>query len=254
MLSPVEELRFWTAIMRDHGEFMLISLSSREQDAIRTAYYYRNSFAVLHEEIKKYLDKPDAPEISTLANNSIPLLTGFINFKQILLRRLLECNMEISLPPTFLNHMINEAMEFFKVLSMLMSPIPVSDVMENIYLHKVWLPDAAGHAASIAAELDPVEKMLIKEAEEFEKCFNCLFIKADELGKMLERTGLDDGTLKHLNEEVRIKIEEFINFLERIYKLREQCKVLGTLKPLIPFHMMREENYYLARVKNVQSK
>jgi hypothetical protein len=252
MLSPVEELRFWTAIMRDHGEFMLISLSSREQEAVRTAYYFRNSFAVLHEEVKRYMDKPDATEVANIINNSIALLTNFINFKRLILRRLLECKIEIGLPPTFVNHMINEAMEFYRTLGMMQTGVSLNPVKENIELHRIWLPDAAGHAASIAAELDPTEKMLINEAQEFEKCFNCLFIKAGELGKMLERTGLDDGALKYLNEQVEHKMQDFIRFLEKVYLLRAECKAMGTLKPLTPNHMMREENHYLAELKSVK--
>jgi len=45
--------------------------------------------------------------------------------------------------------------------------------------------DAAGHAASIASRLDPIEKSLILEAEEFEKSFINLTLKNEELSKLL---------------------------------------------------------------------
>ena len=143
--------------------------------------------------------------------------------------------------------MINEAMEFYKTIIRIQSNNQVNPFLENLNLHKIWLPDAAGHAATIACGLDPTEKLLIKEAQAFEKHFNDLTLKAEELSKMLIRTGLNDGALKFLNEEVREKIELFIGYLDMIRNLKIECKVLGTLKPLIPDHMIREEKHYLQK-------
>lgn len=252
MLSPAEELRFWTAIMRDHGEFMLSSFSYNEQEAIRCACFYRDEFSRLHEQSKRLAGVCDPNAINILINESMNTLLSFINFKKLLLRRLMQCQLNTSLPPTFYNHMINEAMEFYKTLVDIQCKKPVNPTLENLRLHKIWLPDAAGHAATIACDLDPIEKTLIEEAHEFEKAFNSLTIKAEELGKMLERTCLSDGALEHLNEEVKKKIGEFICYLNKIGDLRVKCKALGVLKPLVPFHMMREENYYLHKIMSFE--
>lgn len=245
MLSPIEEIRFWTGILRDHGEFILTSLSYNEQEAMNYARFYRDSFASLHERIKAPSAASNPNTLNEILAECINTLSGFINFKKVLLRNLLECQLNTSLTPTFYNHMINEAMEFYKYLFQLQNSIPINPVVENICLHKTWLADAAGHAASIAGDLDPVEKMLINEAQEFEKCFNCLLIKNNELGMMLTRTCLKDGALKHLNEEVKKLMEDFIHYLDKIRMLTMECKVLSVLKPLIPDHMIREELYYL---------
>jgi hypothetical protein len=248
MLSAIEEIRFWTGIMRDHGEFILSSLSYNEQEAIQFARFYKETFSRLHEQSKKLAEVNGIDAVNSILNECINILLSFINFKKVLLRRLLECKLDTSLPPTFYNHMINEAMEFYKTLFNIQCNIPVNPLLENLNLHKIWLPDAAGHAASIACDLDPVEKMLINEAQEFEKSFNHLALKAEELSKMLVRTCLNDGVLKRLNEEVKKKIGEFICYLDKVRKLRIECKVLGVLKPLIPDHMIREENYYLQNI------
>lgn len=243
MLSPQEEVKFWTGIMRDHGEFILTSLSYNEHDAICFAGFYKESFFRLHEQ-----SKVSGMDLSSILNQSMGLLLSFINFKKILLRRSLQCQLNSSLPPTFFNHMINEAMQFYKTIMNIQNNVQVNIFEENLNLHKIWLPDAAGHAATIASELDPIEKSLIIEAKEFEKCFNNLTLKTDELSKMLVRTCLTDGALKQLNEEAMEKIKEFICYLNKIRELLIKCKVLGTLKPLIPDHMMREENYYLNKI------
>lgn len=252
MLNPVEEIYFWSGIMRDHGEFLITGLSSREPESINTADAFKNEFARLREKAQKALYSGTAVSIPMLVSRTMTALTNFIAFKRIVLRRLLQCDIELNLPPTFVNHMINEAMEFYRTLCLSTSPASVNWTAENIQLHKIWLPDAAGHAASIAADLDPTETALIKEAEEFKNAFNHLFIKADELGKMLERSCLADGSLAGLNEQVKKKMQEFIHYLEKVKKLRVECKVLGVLKPIVPDHMLREENYFLTRLKKVE--
>ncbi len=184
------------------------------------------------------------------ADYILNLLKEFIGLKRDVLQRLLTCGIEISLPPSFLNHMINEAEEFEAVLSpRLMIYDPAGEVM---HLHVVWLTDAAGHAASIAADLDPAEALYIRQAQAFRQDFTELRDKALELSKMVERTGLRDGAIRHLTVQVGHVMCEFIRFLELMRALRQHCQVLGTFKPLIPDHMLREENYYLEKVKSIQ--
>ncbi|NLD48966.1 MAG: DUF2935 domain-containing protein [Clostridiaceae bacterium] len=248
MLSLMEEIRFWTGIMRDHGDFILNSLSYNEQEAINCACFYKNTFSKLHEQSKRIMAVNDTSAVNAIFNECMSCLLSFIDFKRLLLGRLLKCQLGTSLPPTFYNHMINEAMEFYQTLLLAKCTKPLNPTHENLNLHTVWLPDSSGHAATIACELDPVEKELIKEAKEFQKSFMNLSLKAEELEKMLKRTCLDNGALKHLNEEVMKKLEEFICYLEKVRELNKKCRILSVLKPLMPDHMMREEIYYLGKL------
>lgn len=241
--------------MRDHSEFFLISLSHREAESINTAACFKSTFISLLNEAKSLSGNcSPAINVEQLVNKIMPVLISFINFKRLTLRRLLECCIELNLPPTFVNHMINEAMEFYRELCKINAASTLSPTAENILLHKTWLPDASGHAASIASFLDPVEERLIKEADKFKIEFNALFIKANELDKMLERACLEDGSLEWLNKEVENKINEFVCYLEKIKELRCKCRILGTLKPLIPDHMIREEKYYISNILSLKCK
>ena len=239
--------------MRDHTEFILTALSSREIEAINTAKFMQNGFNSIWNEAGSMMRVPEPKAVTGLLNRSKAMVLSMIGFKRALLQRLLKCEIELNLTPTFVNHMINEATEFYRTLCTIQSNIPFNKTMENIRLHKIWMPDAAGHAANIAAELDAVETELVREAEDFRKIFDNLFIKANELGLMLERTGLENGALRYLNEEVHKAMGKFIVFLEKILRLRQQCKALGVLKPLVPDHMIREERYYLSRLQKLKS-
>lgn len=251
MLSPAERMDFWTGIMRDHAEFLLMSLSSRETEPVRMAQYFKSIFLDLNAEAKALINTKDGLASANLAKKTEPVLIKFIEFKKLILRRLLQCNIEIGFPPSFINHLINEAMEFMRDLNAIqLEPSNLNPVEEMIQLHKIWLPDAAGHAASIASDLDPVEFNYIMEAEEFKKTFNHLFLKANELGIMLERTGHANGALMWFNMEVEIRLSTFICFLEKIRELRETCRILGTINPLIPDHMIREEKFFIANIQD----
>ncbi len=249
MLNPTEELSFWSGIMEDHAEFFLLTLSYREGELIKKAEHYKTQFAQYEMESKDISTKSNSNFSPNFITNVMATLLDFINFKRQLLRKLLQCQIEINLPPTFVNHQINEAMEFYRSLCMILSNEKVNPVSENILLHKIWLPDAAGHAASISGGLDPTEYLLKKEADEFKNTFEHLFIKATELGMELDRAELSDGSLKYLNEEVDDKITEFICYLDKIKDLRNNCSALSFLKPLFPDHMAREEIYYLSNIK-----
>ncbi len=251
MFDIKKEIEFWTGIMRDHGEFQYTNLSPKEVEAIQTAAYFMNLFKALHEEAKSFTGEIAAQELANLVSKNMVALGQFIQFKRVLLTKLMQCDIELGLPPSFINHMINEAMEYHRVLCMAQGTIPFNRALENIRLHKVWLPDASGHASSIAAELDPIETELIHKAEKFVKRFDLLFKKAFEMYKMFERTGLEDGGLEYFNKEVEEEIDKFICYLELVKEARGKCKVYATglTSPLLPDHMQREEKYYMYRIQ-----
>ncbi len=253
MLDIQEEIKFWTQIMRDHGEFQYTNLSPKEKEAINTAAHFIKLFEKLHKEICSSSRKLSPKALSNLVNKNKEALTQFINFKRVLLSRLITCDIELGMPPSFLNHMINEALEYYNVLCLFDQTAPFNKVLENIRLHKVWLPDASGHASAIAADLDPIEFNLIHEARDYVNKFDHLFKKAFEMYNMFKRTKLENG-LQYFNNEVKITLEDFICFLEKLENISKQCKIykVGTFSHLMPNHMIREEKYYIYRVNLIE--
>jgi hypothetical protein len=73
---------------------------------------------------------------------------------------------------------------------------------QPIHHDLLWLPDASGHAGSIAMGLDRVEKRLIQRSVEFEKQFQALLIKTMEIAGYM-RTDLHDfPALRRLHQEI----------------------------------------------------
>ncbi|MCX7922013.1 MAG: DUF2935 domain-containing protein [Clostridia bacterium] len=244
MIDLREDLLFWTGIMRDHAMFQLSTLAPKETMYIQHATYYRDFFQRMMCELERTCDW------RVLQPTLLQGLICFIEFKKTLLRGLLTCCLQINLSPSLINHQINEAMEFEALLTTPVVPCVNKGAALAEYT-KIWLTDSIGHAASIPAFLDPSEALLAEEAEKFKMKFDKLFIKASELQLMLDRTGLQDGTLELLAEETIEWMSKFICYLEKLKELRAKCKALaiGTMLPLIPDHFIREHRYFIRKLK-----
>lgn len=245
------EIEFWTHIMRDHGVFQYTSLAPTETESINTAFYFMNLFSRLNSEARS-----NKVNIDNLVSSSKTAVMQFIEFKKYMLTRLMNCNIQLQMTPSFLNHMINEALEFLHVLNLEDGTTPYNKTLENMRLHKMWLPDASGHANTVATSLDAAESAYVKEANEFAKKFDKLFKKANEMYNLYERTGLENGVLRHFNEQVTITLSNFIGFLEMLEELKDECSLLssGTFTTLKPNHMMREEGYYVYKIKEISER
>jgi len=172
--------------------------------------------------------------------------------KRNILARLLVGKIDINLPPTFLNHMLNELEEYKRILSSFQTTGSFKNHILNS--HYLWSVDAAGHAISIIQTLDPVEKNMMKELMKIEKSFQGCFLKTIEsIGYF--RSGLDNyPSINKLNKDVIDKLTIFIGMLTTIRDERLSSELLGSLNPLMADHMIREECYYLQKVYESQGK
>lgn len=240
------EHRFWLQILGDHSRFILNALSPEEIEKINSANYFKTLFDNLLQKARMDLSKEELYELNTVTFNAAHQLG---TFKLSIICEQLVGKVKIKLPPTFLNHMLNELEEYILILKGLMNESV--QLLNPIHYHLVWLPDASGHASSISSSLDMSEKALIKCSRKFSKKFDYLYLKSIEV-KGYMRTGVYDFPALHrLNEESEFEIEAFKQFLKDLEKLIIDKKALGQLLPLIPDHMYREECYYITKLSKV---
>lgn len=250
MIDIKKEMLFWNGIMRDHGMFQVASLNCKEKEMVNVATKFQISFATLHDQVLAGADpKAKIKETKELINE-------FVQFKKNMLSKLLTCNIDLVMTPTFLNDMINEALEYYLVLCLAEENIKFNINLETIRLHKIWLFDAAGHAYFIASQLDAIEDMHIKASLDFHHNFNALYVEATQLSLLYERTSNDDRKLNSFNLKVRMLMESFIDFLKEIKLLRSECKILstGTFTKFVADHMIREELYYLSKMEDLSNR
>lgn len=237
------EHQFWLQILGDHSRFIFDALSPKEIALVRQARDFIVLFDNLLEKSRKPLTVEELEELNCEAYNAAMKIR---EFKLALLAKHIAGKIDISLPPTFINHMLNELDDYIFILNTLMKG--KMSLESDLHLHLLWLSDGAGHASSIASRLDDTEKELISKSEAYEKIFTDLYLKAIEF-RGYTRTGLCDfPALRRLNEDADEKMTSFKEFLKQLEKGIEQKKVLSILSPLVTDHMFREECYYLTKL------
>jgi hypothetical protein len=240
------EHRFWLQILGDHSRFISTDLAPKEKEKIKTAENFINLFDSLLAESKRNLS---SEEIDMLDRKALQAAKDLRSFKLSLLREELTNNVNIGLPPTFINHMLNELEEYIHILNCLISNRPPS--VHALHHHLLWLSDGYAHADSLASDLDMAEKELINISRKFSKDFQHKYLKAVELAGYL-RTGLQSfPSLSKFNVDVELKMLMFQEFLKELQQHIMERKVLSRLSPLIPDHMYREECYFLTKLSQV---
>lgn len=246
------EHRFWLQILGDHARFIISALPSTEMNLVQKSNYFKSLFDNLLNNSRKNLDEKSLHELTIL---SYKAAVEIRQFKLYIISRQISNKIEFNLPPTFVNHMVNEVEEYIHVLNAYMNTSNTYS-MNPLHYHLLWLPDASGHAMAISSHLDMIEKELAKIGDQFAEIFKNLFFKAFEF-KGYTRTGLTKfPSLDNLNRVANSEIEVFKRFLEDLKLLIMEKQVLGTLSPLMPDHMYREECYYqikLSQTSNIKS-
>lgn len=240
------EHRFWLQILGDHSRFIYRSLAPNEDKEIMRAGMFISVFDNLLGQARKSLSGTKLMELTREASVRAQEIRAF---KLHLLKRHLAGKITIHLSPTFFNHMLNELEEYMRILNCLMvKHIPT---VHPVHLHLLWLLDGSGHAASIEGDLDEVEKQLKDKSSVFKKDFEGLYLKSIEMAGYM-RTGLKRfPALDFLNCQAGCRMKDFMDFLKELFDLVSGKEALGTLMPIVPDHMLREECYYLTKLAEV---
>lgn len=178
------EHHFWLQILGDYSRFILNSLSPKETVFIQKA----NEFIILFDSLLAKSRKPLSHEkLVELNHEALNAALKIKEFKLFLLTRHITCKIDITLPPTFLNHMLNELDDYIFILNtLIMGKMPLG---KELHLHLLWLSDGVEHAVALDARLDDTEKELIDKSKIYEKIFSNLYLKAIEFNGYT-RTGL----------------------------------------------------------------
>ncbi|MCD9025349.1 DUF2935 domain-containing protein [Cohnella silvisoli] len=238
------EHQFWLQILGDHARFIFNALSPKETRDIETAQAFIHHFDQLLDWARANVDTSQLNELNVAA---LQLTLSLRAFKLDLLERRLLGKVTIGLPPTFINHMVDELEEYKRILDELVQGKPVPHY-HSLHHDLLWLTDAAGHAASIGMNLDTVEKHLIHKSKAFERHFNECYLKAIELTGYLRTINNHYPAIFRFHADVNIEMTVFMAFLKEIEEMGLSDELLSRLNPLVPDHMYREECYYLMKL------
>lgn len=238
------ELRFWLQILGDHARFIHDSLAPDEVANIETASGYKQLFDGLLAKAKGNLD---TQALQTVAQETLKASEDIRKFKLSLIEKHLVGKIKISLPPSFINHMVNEveeAIRLFKCFAKGETPPTVHPLHHDL----LWLLDAAGHAGALDANLDRVETQLKKKSEKFMKEWEAFYLKAIEMAGYLRTNIMQFPALSKFHQDINLEMTIFKAFLKELEEMDLKKETLGTLTPLMADHMAREEIYYLMKL------
>lgn len=242
--ESLAELHFWLQILGDHSRFIHDSLAPSEEKYIKMANDFKNRFDTLLHESRQSLDEQSLLSLlqgAKVASEEIRM------FKLVLIQEHLIGKIKISLPPSFLNHMVNEVEEGIRLFSYLEKG-EMPPVVHPLHHDLLWLLDAAGHAGGIDINLDRVEKQLKDKAQDFTNDWQCFYLKAVELAGYLRTNVLDFPALTKFHMDVHLEMTIFKAFLRELEEMEIKKETLGTFSPLMADHMAREECYYLKKL------
>jgi hypothetical protein len=244
--SLLFEHRFWLQILGDHSRFILNTLSPKEKEKIEKA---KNFILIFDKLLSNSRENIHGRALDELNREAVRQAQKLRTFKLELIKEHIAGKIELNLPPTFINHMVNELEEYLNILKCYMSnTMPEA---HPVHYHLLWLLDGVGHARAIHNNLDDVEADLKEKGKEFSKQFDELHMKAIEFAGYL-RTGVAKfPALSRLNKQAELKMLMFMEFLKELEAMRLDKRVLGIISPLMLDHMFREECYYLAKLSQV---
>jgi hypothetical protein len=234
------EHRFWLQILGDHSRFIYEALAPVQKEEIEIASTFIRVFDTL-------LNRAKTSDLEPLTIEAESEVIKLREFKLELLRKHLIGKIKIHLPPTFINHMVNELEEYLRILNHLKDG-QVPPIYHELHHHLLWLLDAAGHSDAISSNLDGVERKLREKSKAFTKSFDNFYLKAVELAGYLRTNLASFPALTKMNVDSQLEIKLFQNFLLEIEELRLSKQALGTFAPLMADHMYREECYYLMKL------
>lgn len=243
------EHAFWLQVLGDHGRIIFTTLASSEKEKVQQAKQFIETFDQLLCQSQKCLSGRALMELTACAREAAKEIRCF---KLYIIKQHLCEKIEIGLPPTFLNHMVNEVEEYLRILDCVCAANTIP-AYHPVHHHILWLLDAVGHASAIAGDLDETEYELREKSEMFAKTFQDFYTKAVEYKGYL-RTGVKEfPALDRFNCQVEKKILLFKKFLATVRHLVCENKALGAFTALVPDHMMREECYYLTKLADVSN-
>lgn len=242
--EALDELHFWLQILGDHGRFIHDALAPGQTAWIDTASAFIDRFDKLLDRSKQSLDQNELLSLVSLSKTESEAIR---EIKLAILKEQLVGNIKISLPPPFVNHMVNEVEEAIRVLAHLEKG-ETPPTVHPLHHDLLWLLDAAGHAGTIDANMDRVEKQLKKKSRKFLKDWEAFYLKAVELTGFLRTNAAKFPALDKFHNDVYLEMTIFKTFLNELEEMGLKKETLGVFTPLMADHMAREECYYLMKL------
>ncbi|MBO8164241.1 MAG: DUF2935 domain-containing protein [Brevibacillus sp.] len=240
----LDEIRFWSRIMKEHSLFLKLGFNCDDTQLIREADRYYSLFEGIENQANSLPTDID-PQLIARFNTDVHAAVSHIwAFKRKVLGLILSCQIGGFNFPLLVDHISREAAYFMNRLEQLntgtLDPLPDAIINENVFFLRIM----ADHAKFIGHLLDPSERKLVEQAREFSHDFDQLLFQAIDLDSMRPQSQTRP-LLNQFVDQNRISVKQLRDFKKTARDLIEACRIKSLIPPLLADHVFREASRFL---------
>ncbi|WP_134687057.1 DUF2935 domain-containing protein [Brevibacillus migulae] len=240
----LDEIRFWSRIMKEHSLFLRLGFNCDDTQLIDEANRFYAIFENIENQSRAFTTDVDPRRIIEFNNVVHNAVCHIYVFKRRVLGLILRCQIGGSNLPLLVDHVSREAAYFMRRLEQLntgtLDPLPDAIINENVFFLKIM----ADHAKFINHLLDPSERKLVEQAREFSHDFDQLVFQAIDLDSMKPQSQTQP-LLSQFVDQNRVSVRQLRDFKRTARDLIEACRIKSIIPPLLADHVFREASRFL---------
>jgi hypothetical protein len=168
----------------------------------------------------------------------MPVLNGLIDFKKQVIAGVTSCAMVTANFPSEGDHILHEAENYRQLLTAITNG---TQGETRAQAEQFWNDKMKEHAGFIRGKLDPTEKTLFEESNNYHRIYEALL-------NSQAREGNRRAPIENLADSIGAT-EQFSNFKQGLTDGINRCQIKSVMLPLYADHILREANYYLRQLK-----
>jgi len=240
----LDEIRFWSRIMKEHSLFLKLGFNCDDVQLIQEADRFYSLFEGIENQSNAFSPNTDPQLIARFNTNVHAAATHIWAFKRKVLGLIVTCRIGGFNFPLLVDHTSREAAYFMNRLKQLntgtLDPLPDAVINENVFFLRIM----ADHAKFIGHLLDPSERKLVEQAQEFSRDFDQLMFQAVDLESMSPQSQTVP-LLDQFVDQNRISVRQLRDFKKTARDLIEACRIKSLIPPLLADHVFREASRFL---------
>ncbi|MCT2345097.1 DUF2935 domain-containing protein [Niallia taxi] len=249
MANPIvarslDEIQFWSRIMKEHALFLSLGFTYEQQQLIEEAKQFIARFERIEEKLARFSVNSDIRQIQAFNSEVYQAAVDIWGYKRKVLGLTLRCEIRTNNFPLLVDHISREAAFFANRLKELndgkLTPEPDKIIQENVFFLRIM----ADHAKFIGHLLDPSERKLVQQANEFSHDFDQLVFQAIDLDSMRPQSETVPILDQFLNQN-RISVASLRDFKKTARDLIEACRIKSNIHPLLADHTFREAERFI---------
>ncbi|MGN7296904.1 DUF2935 domain-containing protein [Ferdinandcohnia sp. SAFN-114] len=240
----LDEIRFWSRIMKEHALFLSLGFTYEQQQLINEAKNFITVFERIEEKLARFSVHSELSQVQAFNNEVYQAAASIWAYKRKVLGLTLRCEIRTNNYPLLVDHISREAAYFANRLKELnqgiLAPKPEAIIQENVFFLRIM----ADHAKFIGHLLDPSERKLVDQAREFSHDFDQLLFQAIDLDSMRPQSETKPILTQFLDQN-RVSVASLRDFKKTARELIEACRIKSNIHPLLADHTFREAERFL---------